>query len=261
MIKKQGLFGTLGASALALAAFTGTASPAKATEGDWAYSLTITLVSDYMFRGISFTEEKPAFQPYLEFTKGMFYVGFWASNIDAFEVYGPGELDVYVGVRPTTGPVNWDIGVLYYLYGSRSPVLDWDDIDYFEFKVAATTSPIENLTLGVTGYMTPDQDTAVAETWTIEGTAAYTLPAWGMFTPTVSGLFAYTVADTSNFFLGSTDYFYWNAGLKLTVDKFFMDFRYWDTDISDGTARTAGFVNGNDFADARFLFSAGVTLP
>ncbi len=26
------------------------------------------------------------------------------------------------------------------------------------------------------------------------------------------------------------DYTYWNAGLKLAVDKYFMDFRYWDTE-------------------------------
>jgi hypothetical protein len=52
----------------------------------------------------------------------------------------------------------------------------------------------------------------------------------------------------------SDSYTYWNAGLKLTVEKYFMDFRYWDTDISSSDP-----VHG--VADSRFVFSAGVTLP
>jgi hypothetical protein len=37
--------------------------------------------------------------------------------------------------------------------------------------------------------------------------------------------------------------------LKLAVDKYFMDFRYWDTNVN------------NELSDSRFVFSAGVTLP
>lgn len=220
----------------------------------FGYSISITGVSDYLFRGISLTDEKPAFQPYLELTYGIAYVGFWASNIhDAGEFYGPGELDFYAGIRPVTGPINWDLGVLYYTYGTGHAAealgLKRSDIAYLEFKVAATTTPVENLTLGVTGYFTPDQDTAITETETIEGSINYTLPQLAMFTPTIGGGVGYTTSDTEGFFLGEKDYVYWNAGLKLAVEKFWMDFRYWDTNID------------NDQADSRFLFSAGVTLP
>ena len=158
----------------------------------FGYSISITGVSDYLFRGISLTDEKPAFQPYLELTYGIAYVGFWASNIhDAGEFYGPGELDFYAGIRPVTGPINWDLGVLYYTYGTGHAAealgLKRSDIAYLEFKVAATTTPVENLTLGVTGYFTPDQDTAITETETIEGSINYTLPQLAMFTPTIGG--------------------------------------------------------------------------
>jgi hypothetical protein len=43
--------------------------------------------------------------------------------------------------------------------------------------------------------------------------------------------------------------------LKLAVDKYFMDFRYWDTDISKSQ------LGGSAAAESRFVFSAGVTLP
>jgi uncharacterized protein (TIGR02001 family) len=249
-------YAVVAGSAAVLAAGMG-ATAARAEDAPaFGYTLTVTGVSDYIFRGISLTDEKPAFQPYLELTYGIGYLGFWGSNIsDAGGFYGPWELDIYAGIRPVTGPVNWDIGILYYQYGANGSAnpLHSSDIDYIELQVAATTSPIENLTLGLKGYYTPDQDLAIVETETIEGSVNYTLPAFsvgtGSWVPTIGGAVGYTNASVAGFFLGDKNYTYWNAGMKITVEKFFMDFRYWDTSID------------NDQADSRFLFSAGVALP
>lgn len=49
----------------------------------------------------------------------------------------------------------------------------------------------------------------------------------------------------------------WSAGLKVNVDKYFMDFRYWDTSIDT----PAALSQYGRLADSRFLFTAGVTLP
>ncbi len=243
------------AGASAVMAFAMSSAVRAEDAPKFGYSITLTGVSDYMFRGVSLTDEQPAFQPYLEFTYGIAYLGFWGSNIhdEPNQAYGPWETDIYAGIRPVTGPINWDLGVLYYTYGtgdgSEALGLKWNDIDYVEFKAAATTSPMTNLTLGLTGYYTPDQDDAVPVTGTIEGSINYTLPQMGIFTPTIGGLLGYTTADRNGWFLGEDNYTYWNAGVKLAVEKYFMDFRYWDTTID------------NDQADSRFLFSAGVTLP
>jgi uncharacterized protein (TIGR02001 family) len=241
-----------------------TASVAIADEwGDakFGYSLTVSATSDYIFRGVSFSDSRPAFQPMLELTYGIAYIDFWGSNIhngcpapDA--CYQPWEMDIYAGIRPVTGPINWDIGLLYYTYPAAPGA---GQLDYIEGKISATTTPITNLTLGFNAYATPDQGLAVTETETIEGTAAYTLPQFAIFTPTVSGLIGYAhSASNSDFqngyFLSGHDYTYWNAGVKLTVEKFFMDFRYWDTNIDRSE-------DPNDVASARFVFSAGVNLP
>ena len=76
----------------------------------FGYSLTMSATSDYIFRGISSNDQDPAFQPYLEFTYGIGYLGFWGSNVAA--PANPFELDIVAGLRPVTGPVTWDIGVL-----------------------------------------------------------------------------------------------------------------------------------------------------
>lgn len=225
----------------------GSAPAATADEGrKFTWSITMGATSDYIFRGISTNDEDPAFQPSINVGYGIFYAGAWGSNIT--EPYGPWETDFYTGIKPAWGPVTFDLGAVYYAYfGSDT------DLDYYELKAGASYSPFTNFTLTPVFWYTPDQDN-YEETWTIEGTAAYVLPACGIFTPTISGLVGYSEApdgSAAGFFTGGVnEYTYWNAGLALAVEKFTFDFRYWDTDIE-----------GNGLTDERFVFSASVTLP
>ncbi len=245
---------------------------AQADDSAFSYYLTLTGASEYMFRGISYTDEDPTINSYVEVdydTKSLFgtaYLAFWTSNIDYFETYGPWEQDIYAGVRPVTKvwghDISWDFAAWYYFYGAKGKVLTGPDtgqslttgdLSYLELKAAASTTPFTNLSTSLTGYYTPEQSNsafvATLETWTVEGGINYTLPNWSNFTPVIGGVFGYSQApDGSGWFLGDDNYVYWNAGLKLTVEKFFMDFRYWDTSIDDG------------LADARFVFSAGFNL-
>lgn len=255
-------------SGLALCA---AAAPASA-EDKFGYTWTITAASDYMFRGISYTGTDPTVNSYLEFTYGIGYLGLWTSNIDTCDnpgCLGAWEQDVYLGIRPVTGPVSWDIAALYYWYDVKNggPVGS-SDTDYFEFKVSGTVSPITNLSLTGTVYYTPDQDLASPENWSVEGTAAYTLPAWGVFTPTISGQVGFSDASTNAFYgtaatatgywNGDDQYTYWNAGIKFAVEKITIDLRYWDTNIPEAVANN---IFGDDHSDERFFASIAVTLP
>ncbi len=234
----------------------------------FSYYVTLTGASEYMFRGISYTNEDPTINSYVEVdydTKSLFgtaYIAFWTSNIDYFDTYGPWEQDIYAGFRPVSKvwghDITWDFAAWYYLYGAKGVGLTGQDLNtgdlaYLELKAAASTTPFTNLSTSLTFYYTPDQSNsnfvATLETWTVEGGVNYTLPNCGIFTPVIGGIVGYTEApDGSGWFLGDDNYTYWNTGLKLTVEKYFMDFRYWDTTIDDG------------LADARFVFSAGVNL-
>lgn len=230
-------------------------------ERKFAYSWTVTAASDYIFRGISYTGNDATVNSYLEFTYGIAYLGLWTSNIDTCDgpgCLGPWEQDLYVGIRPVTGPISWDIGALYYTYRTKGTGFSWTDTDYVDLKLAATMTPVTNLTLGATVYYQPEQGFAATSSLSLEGSAAYTLPAVGMFTPTLSGGIGYSNSSTSatyptGYWLGDDEYFYWNAGLKLAVEKFTFDFRYWDTNLEP-----VGFAN--NLADSRFLFTTAVTL-
>ncbi|MFT3731601.1 MAG: TorF family putative porin [Hyphomicrobium sp.] len=246
----------LGAAGVAAVAALGMSTAALADEDKFGYSITISGASDYVFRGLTFNSNDPAFQPFIEFTYGnpnlTWYLDFWGSNISG-EGFEPFEMDIYAGVRPVTGPVSWDLGVLYYTYPDNS--LGWGATDYVEFKIAATITPITNLTATALAFYTPDQAN-YGETYTLEGDLGYALPEFHGFTPTISGAIGYTdgTGGFSACACGTDGYVYWNAGLKLSIDKYFMDFRYWDTNISDADG-------GRDVDSNKFIFTAGVNLP
>ena len=94
-------------------------------------SANVGYTTDYVFRGISQSNEDAAVQGGVDFTCGRFYIGTWGSSI-AFGGSAT-EIDVYGGVRTKTGPVNWDLGFIYYAYPGAS---SGADLDYFELKVA-----------------------------------------------------------------------------------------------------------------------------
>ena len=225
----------VGAASIALMTLAGAAS---AEEREFSWSATATGTSDYIFRGLSLYGEDPAFQASIDASYGIFYTGLWGSMVDG-DIYEPVELNFYAGITPKLGPVTFDFGFIYYFYPWGEP----SDANLIELKAGAEFSPIKNLTLTPVYWYVPDQDNADSAS-TIEGTAAYELPAVGIFTPTVSGL----VGWTENF--GADEYTYWNAGLSLAVEKFTFDFRYWDTDIAN-----------DPLADERFVFTASITLP
>ncbi|WP_072394853.1 TorF family putative porin [Hyphomicrobium sp. CS1GBMeth3] len=215
--------------------------PPEGRKFEW--NVTGTVTSDYVFRGVSLSDEEPAFQAAIDASYGIFYAGVWGSSLEG-EGFEPVELDFYAGIKPALGPVTFDFGVVYYTYFWGSP----SDTNYVELKAGAEFSPITNLTLAPVFWYTPDQDN-YAETYTIEGTASYEFAAIRGWTPTISGLVGYTESSDDGFFFDEDDYTYWNVGLSLAYDKFTFDFRYWDTNLSDV-----------DEADERFVFTASVSL-
>jgi len=99
--------GTLKLSILGAALIGGLALPAQAEE--FSLGGTATFTTDYIFRGISNTNQNPAVQASLDATYGIFYAGIWGSNVDFGGSVPPGpvgidlatvEIDYYAGITP-----------------------------------------------------------------------------------------------------------------------------------------------------------------
>jgi len=121
-----GLSGLIFATATAVPAF---AQDEEAAESDWTLSGGVTVVSDYRFRGVSYTNEKAAIQPTLTISHSSgFYAGTWQSNLADSYTYGKWEVDLYAGWSgEVLSGTTIDAAVLYYYYPDGH-----GDSDYFE---------------------------------------------------------------------------------------------------------------------------------
>lgn len=111
---------------LATLAAPGMAMAADAPASPHMFTANVGLVSDYLYRGISQTNARPAIQGGVDYTHSNgLYAGAWASSIswltDSPAVTGATssqmELDTYFGFRNTlANEVSYDVGFLRYNY-------------------------------------------------------------------------------------------------------------------------------------------------
>ena len=226
----------------------GMSLPAQSEE--FSLGGTTAFTTNYVFRGVSQTNNNPAVQASLDAGYGIFYAGIWGSNVD----FGGGpfgqdiatvEIDYYAGIAPEWQGISFDIAGLYYTYpGAYDPA---GNFDYFELKTAASYTFGEAFTVGVANYWTPDYSGEIGDGDALEFSAEYAFGGklFNFFSPSVSGLVGQQWTEV-------VDFTYWNAGLTLGfMDNFAADIRYWDTDLSD--AGCAGFIGSANNCDSRVV--------
>ncbi|AVQ01331.1 porin [Caulobacter segnis] len=202
------------AAAAATVALTG-----AAMAQDLTLSYNIGVASDYVFRGVSQTQEDPTVQGGVDATYGIGYAGVWASNVDFGTSDPSAEIDFYAGIRPTVGDTSLDLGVLYYSYTKDKGAPG--AFSYFEVKAAASRS-IGPATVGLAAYYSPEYSTDLGKSLYYEVNAA--MPV--MEKLTVSAALGHQEYDKS-----AGDYATWNIGATYAVtDKLGLDLRYHDTD-------------------------------
>src|SRR3546814_12414933 len=82
------------------------------------FAANVALGTDYVFRGISQTDEEPTVQGGFDWSHDSgIYLGIWGSNVD----FDDGdeahlETDIYGGWKPTWNGFTFDVGGIYYLY-------------------------------------------------------------------------------------------------------------------------------------------------
>ena len=112
------------APAAAPAAPAPAAAPAAAPASPHTFTGNVGLFSQYVFRGLSQTNEDPAVQGGLDYSHSSgLYAGTWASNISWLKDSGlynssSMEWDFYGGFKGTFGSSDftYDVGFLYYYY-------------------------------------------------------------------------------------------------------------------------------------------------
>lgn len=260
--------GLLGGTAIA--AMTAAASAADLSMKDapvveaarkLAISVNFSATSDYVFRGISQSAERPVVQGGVDVTYGMFYVGAWASGIDFNgkhdQVYQNDrvEMDIYAGIKPEWRKITFDLGIIGYTYnGTKATAAPGASVDYLELKAGASTTVLKDVAVGATVYYSPEGSGEIGEVWTVEGSVSKPLGKLSILDLAASGTVGHSAFESS----AMTDYTYWNLGLTATAGKLSFDVRYWDTDLKKGEN---GWTNSAFQADERVVGTVKITLP
>jgi len=236
----------------------------------WDIAFGGGIMSDYNFRGISQSAHGVAGTAYIEPRINVndwlqLYAGIAGTSVK-LPTDPSAEVDFYAGVRPTFGPIAFDLGFIYYWYpketqfcgnalcpGSNSnpPFPNGNttlkNTDFWEIYGKAAYTFNDFVTVGANVYYSPSWLNTGADGTYLSGTAKFTAP--GTLFP--SGIGAYLSGEFGYYWLGTSDYVqgvyynnannggvkfpdyaYWNVGVGLTYKAFTLDLRYHDTDLS-----------------------------
>ena len=179
----------------------------------------VTLTSDYVFRGISQTNEGPAVQGGFDFQHEIgVFLGIWASNVefpmDATR-HNPRdiELDFYIGYERSFAR-QWSatLSLVRYTYPDTS-------VNYDYTEIVAGVGYRDRIFVNIAH--TNDYFSLGSDATNYELAGRYPL---GRGFEIGATLGAFDIAE----FVGT--YLYWNAGVSKLLDRFTFDVRYHDTD-------------------------------
>jgi uncharacterized protein (TIGR02001 family) len=168
------------------------------------------VTSNYISKGVTQSDNRPALQAYAEASQGIFYGGLWSSTVDLDD--DQVEFDLYAGVRPTLGDFDVDFSYVRYIYNRSG-----NCCGEFQLDVAYPMADLGSV--GVGFDYDPENDLRWGETalgfnvsprWIIAGTLATDFGSYGY----------------------DDDMVAWDAGVTRTLGDFaWVDLRYYDTNI------------------------------
>jgi len=206
-----------------------------ATAGE--LSGNVTLVSDYLFRGISQTDEKGAIQGGFDYAadNGL-YTGIWASNVN-YGTDSSTEMDYYVGFGgETSGGLGYDVSYIYFDYEGDS------EFDYQEIAISFSKG---DLTVGLN----------YSDEYLGDGGPDFIYPyiSYGFSLPSDVSLslhVGFSDADADDFFeAGEDSYTDYSVGLAKEIMGVEFGLTYADTTLDD-----------TDAADDRIVLSLSKSL-
>src|SRR5688572_2796858 len=226
-------------------------APAAAVEeeeegflGDWlpgGFSGSVSLMSDYSFRGISQTQTGFAAQGGATYKSPIgIYLGSWASSVN----FGPAddsyvEQDFFGGYTATFGDFTLDTSVTFLWYPKES------DSNYWEFALKGGYNLMDVATLKAAFIYGPDYFGYAGDGFV--GQTGFSIPIplpennFVALTFDANLGYTHTTEFINKFVNGTTNnYLDWNAGLIVAVHKnLSFDLRYVDTDIGSTFGSTS----------------------
>jgi len=192
---------------VAVSACTFLGSAEVAVASPHSVSANLGVVTNYIWRGVTQTDDKPAVQGGLDYGhESGLYLGTWLSNVDWGTSTPNYELDLYGGYGGEVGEFSYDLSTIYYAYPDAK-----DDADFWEIGASGSW---KMLTLGVQYTVWGEANDAAFDSndnyW--YGTLEFPLP----MDFTLGGTLGYYNFDNQD----ADDYTHWHLGLSREAGDF-----------------------------------------
>lgn len=145
------LSASIALAALMMPAFGGESAPAAASKAaavSNAFDITISgsLMSDYIYRGISLSARRPAVASSIDIQYGGFYVSGELRSVN-LPTNPAAELTLSVGVRRTLADIDFDVSATYFYYPGETPSETQTATDYWQGGISASRRFMDAFTL------------------------------------------------------------------------------------------------------------------
>jgi uncharacterized protein (TIGR02001 family) len=230
------------------------AAPALAQDSGPPSDITVTggasIVSDYRFRGASFSAEDATVQGTININHSSgVYLGTWASGLEDSAAYGHTEVDLYVGyTTEVASGTNIDVGLLYYAYPNGHALTD---SNYYEpyASIKTTMGPVT----AKVGAAYAWKQSAIGSN---DNIYVYTDLGLGIPATPVS-LNAHLGYSDGSLTYGAGNYTDWSLGADLALGHgLTAGVKYIDTDLNN----FSGIPATDTLYDATVLFTLGVSF-
>ncbi|HEY6860584.1 MAG TPA: TorF family putative porin [Pseudolabrys sp.] len=212
------------------------------------------VATDYIYRGTTLSDHKPAAGGAIEATFGALYAGVAIASVK-LPTQPIAEITFIAGTRQTIADVDLDFGVSYFAYPGEIP---GSDTDYWQAAIRADKRINDVFRVAGGFAYSPNVSNTGAWSWYAAGGAGFDVP--NRFLPTDIGVSftggaGYSWFGNQSLELGGFPlpaYWNWQAGVTFSYKVFNLDLRYYDTNLSkedcfvltgDPNARPGGAVN------------------
>jgi uncharacterized protein (TIGR02001 family) len=213
------------------------ALPKEGATDTLEFSARVGVASDYIYRGTTLSDRKPAAGASFEVAFAKLYAGVAVATVK-LPTEPSAEITLSSGIRPTLGNINFDFGLTYFLYPAERTLGPTNGIDYWEAAARAETQIGESIRIAGGFAYTPNSSNTGAWSWYAAGGIGYDVPQ-RLLPKDVSVSFTagggYSWFGNQSAVLGGfplPDYLNWQAGVTFSHGMVNLDLRYYDTNLS-----------------------------
>lgn len=235
------------------AAETSHATPANELE----FSARAGGASDYIYRGTTLSDHRPAAGAAFEATFGPLYAGTTVATVN-LPTEPAAELTAAGGIRPKIANIDFDLGVTYFGYPEERLPGATHGINYWEAAIRGDRRIGDSIRIASGYAYSPNVSNTGAWSQYVAAGLGFDLPSrllpqnLGVSFTTAAGYswFGNQAPQLGGFPLPA--YLNWQAGVTFTYKAFNLDLRYYDTNLSkencfvltgDTSARPGGRVD------------------